>query len=290
MDDVMMKSRPLPPIPVVVVRDVVARALAEDLGRGDVTTDACVPPDVEGGASLGAREALVAAGLDVFAAVFAAVDPSIEVAVRVGDGARLGPGDVAATLRGRANPILKGERVALNLVQRMSGVATRTARFVDALPPGAKTRITDTRKTTPGLRALERYAVRCGGGHNHRDDLSSAVLIKDNHIAACGSVREAIARAREFAPHTSKIECEVDSLDQLREALDAGADIVLLDNFDDDALPEAVGIVDGRAFVEVSGRVSLERIPAIAGAGVDAISIGGLTHSAAAVDFGLDWT
>jgi nicotinate-nucleotide pyrophosphorylase (carboxylating) len=282
-------ERPLPPIPDVVVRDVVARALAEDLGRGDVTTDACVPPDLPGAATLGAREPLVVAGLAVFRAVFAAVDPRIEVDTRVSDGARLQAGGVAAVVRGMANPILKGERVALNLVQRMSGVATKTRRLVDALPPGSKTRITDTRKTTPGLRALERYAVRCGGGHNHRDDLSSAVLIKDNHIAACGSVSEAIRRARAFAPHTSKIECEVDTFDQLREALDAGADIVLLDNFDDATLAEAVAVVAGRAFVEVSGRVSLERIPVIAAAGVDAISVGGLTHSAAAVDLGLDW-
>ncbi len=284
-----MTQRALPPVPDVVVRELVARALAEDLGRGDVTTDACVPPDVPGAAALAAREPLVISGIAVFRAVFAAVDPSLEVSAELDDGARLEAGGVAATVRGRANPILKGERVALNLVQRMSAVATRTARFVAALPSGSKTRITDTRKTTPGLRALERYAVRCGGGHNHRDDLSSAVLIKDNHIAACGSVREAIGRARAFAPHTSKIECEVDGLDQLREALEARADIVLLDNFDDRTLAEAVAIVGGRAFVEVSGRVSLERVPVIAAAGVDAISIGGLTHSAPAVDLGLDW-
>ncbi len=285
----MSRRRTLPPLPHVVVNEIVERALAEDLGRGDVTTDACVPPDVQGAATLGAREPLVIAGLRVFEAVFTAVDPRTEVQALVEDGARLPAGEIAARVRGAASSILKGERVALNLVQRMSGVATRTARFVDALPPGSATRITDTRKTTPGLRALERYAVRCGGGHNHRDDLSSAVLIKDNHIAACGSVTEAIRRARAFAPHTSKIECEVDRVDQLREALEAGADIVLLDNFDDRDLREAVAIVAGRALVEVSGRVTLERIPAIAGAGVDAISIGGLTHSAQAVDLGLDW-
>ncbi len=283
-----MRGR-LPPVPEIVVREIVERALAEDLGRGDVTTDATVPPEVTATATLGARDALVIAGLRVFAAAFEAVDASIAVEAHVEDGARLSPGQKAATVRGRANSILKAERVALNLVQRMSGVATKTARFVDALPEGSKARITDTRKTTPGLRALERYAVRCGGGHNHRDDLSSAVLIKDNHIAACGSVREAIARARAFAPHTSKIECEVDGMDQLREALDAGADIVLLDNFDDATLKDAVALVNGRAFVEVSGRVTLERVPVIAAAGVDAISVGGLTHSALAVDLGLDF-
>jgi nicotinate-nucleotide pyrophosphorylase (carboxylating) len=280
-----------PGVPQIVVREVIARALEEDLGRGDVTSDACVPPEVRGEAALNAREPMVLAGIAIFAEVFAAVDPSVTVEARAHDGDRLVRGQVAALVRGPANSILKGERVALNLVQRMSGVATKTAHFVAALPAGTKTRIADTRKTTPGLRALERYAVRCGGGHNHRNDLSSAVLIKDNHIAACGgSVKEAIARAKAFAPHTSKIECEVERTDQLREALDAGADIVMLDNFDDAALAEAVAIVAGRAFIEVSGRVSLERIPIIAAAGVDAISIGGLTHSAPAVDLGLDWT
>jgi nicotinate-nucleotide pyrophosphorylase (carboxylating) len=283
-------ERALPTLPIVVVREIVARALVEDLGRGDVTTDACVPPDVLGSATLGAREPLVLSGMEVFRAVLSTVDPSIEVDAKLYDGALAEAGCVIATVRGLANPILKAERVALNLVQRMSGVATKTRRLVDALPATSRTRITDTRKTTPGLRALERYAVRCGGGHNHRDDLSSAVLIKDNHIAACGgSVRVAIERARAFAPHTSKIECEVGSFDELREALDARADIVMLDNFPDDSVAEAVRLVAGRAFVEVSGRITLERVPLLAAAGVDAISVGGLTHSAPAVDLGLDW-
>lgn len=194
-----------------------------------------------------------------------------------------------AHVSGPARSILMGERVALNFAQRLSGVATKTRAFVDALPKGSKTRITDTRKTTPGLRALERWAVRCGGGHNHRDDLSSAVLIKDNHIAACGGVRIAIERARAHAPHTSRIECEVDRMEQLREALEAKADVILLDNFDDDALKEAVAITAGRALLEVSGGVTLERIPKIAAAGVDVISAGGLTHSAPAADLALDW-
>lgn len=280
----------VPPLPEVVVREQVERALREDLARGDVTTDSTVPMDIEGRCVLRAREPLVIAGLRVFEAVFAAVDASLVVERQRADGDRLAPGDVAATVIGRANPILKGERVALNFAQRMSGVATKTASLVERLPEGSSTRITDTRKTTPGLRALERYSVRCGGGHNHRDDLSSAVLIKDNHIAASGGVRAAIERARAFAPHTSKIECEVDRVDQLHEALDAGADIVMLDNFDDDALLDAVSIVAGRAVIEVSGNVTLERIPKIAAAGVDAISVGGLTHSARAVDLGLDWS
>ncbi len=171
----------------------------------------------------------------------------------------------------------------------MSGIATKTRRFVDALPQGSHTRIVDTRKTTPGLRAIERYAVRCGGAHNHREDLSSAVLIKDNHIAAAGGVAAAIERARRHAPHTSRIECEVDDIEQLEEALDAGAEIVLLDNFPDAVLREMVELVDGRALVEVSGGVKLERVAGIAAAGVDVISVGALTHSAPSADLGLDW-
>jgi nicotinate-nucleotide pyrophosphorylase (carboxylating) len=279
----------LHPPPLFVIRELVERALAEDLGRGDITTDACVPPELEGAALLVAREPLVLAGLMVVEAVYAAVDPGVRVEPRARDGERLERGAVAARIAGKAASILKGERVALNFVQRASGIATKTRRFVDALPPGSRTRITDTRKTTPGLRALERYAVRCGGGHNHRDDLSSAVLIKDNHIAAAGGVRIAIERARAHAPHTSRIECEVESFEQLEEALEAGVDVVLLDNFDDAMLARAVEKVAGRAMVEVSGGVTLERVGAIAAAGVDVISAGELTHSAPAVDLALDW-
>jgi nicotinate-nucleotide pyrophosphorylase (carboxylating) len=279
----------LHPPPRFAVEDMVRRALLEDLGRGDVTTDATVPPEARGSAVLVAREPLIASGLAVFALAFELVDARVEVTLLATDGARLARGAIAARASGPAASILKAERVALNFVQRMSGVATMTRAFVDALPVGARTRIADTRKTTPGLRALERYAVRCGGGHNHRDDLSSAVLIKDNHIAAAGGVRTAIERARAHAPHTSRIECEVDRMDQLREAIDAGADVVLLDNFDDAALREAVAFVAGRAIVECSGGVTLERIPRIAAAGVDVISAGALTHSARAVDFALDW-
>ncbi|GAB4215212.1 MAG: carboxylating nicotinate-nucleotide diphosphorylase [Sandaracinaceae bacterium] len=279
----------LHPPPRFVVEDTVRRALAEDLGRGDVTTDATVPPDTRGTAVLVAREPLVVSGLSVFALTFEVVDPQVEVALLADDGALLPKGALAARVRGPAASILKGERVALNFVQRLSGVATKTRAFVDALPPGSRTRIADTRKTTPGLRALERYAVRCGGGHNHRDDLSSAVLIKDNHIAAAGGVRVAVERARAHAPHTSRIECEVDRMEQLREAIEAGAEVVLLDNFDDATLREAVAFVAGRALVEVSGGVTLERVPVIAAAGVDVISAGGLTHSARAVDLALDW-
>lgn len=284
-----MTSLHLHPPPTFVLRELVERALHEDLARGDVTTDACIPPHAHGVARLVARESIVLSGIRLFEMTFAMVDARSSVQVFTEDGSSLAAGEPAARVSGPAASLLKAERVALNLVQRMSGIATKTRSFVDALPPGSKTRISDTRKTTPGLRAIERYAVRCGGGHNHRDDLSSAVLIKDNHIAACGGIRIAIDRARAHAPHTSRIECEVDRMDQLEEALDAGADIVLLDNFDDEALLDAVALNAGRAILEVSGGVTLERVPKIAEAGVHVISAGGLTHSARAVDLGLDW-
>jgi nicotinate-nucleotide pyrophosphorylase (carboxylating) len=284
-----MTTREIAPPPPFVIRDLVVRALLEDLGRGDVTADACVPPDLVGSADLVARQRLVVCGLPIVVATFAEVDPRVKVELDTKDGVIAEKGTIVARVSGPAASILKGERVALNFAQRASGVATKTRAFVDALPAGSKTRIADTRKTTPGLRAIERWAVRCGGGHNHRDDLSSAVLIKDNHIAACGGVRIAIERARAYAPHTSRIECEVDRMSQLEEALAAKADIVLLDNFDDDMLREAVAITAGRAILEVSGGVTLDRIPKIAAAGVDVISAGGLTHSAPAVDLALDW-
>ncbi|MCS6799591.1 MAG: carboxylating nicotinate-nucleotide diphosphorylase [Myxococcota bacterium] len=282
------RGREIPP-PRAVVERIVALALAEDLGRGDVTTEACVPPGVRGEAHVVARQPLVLAGLGVLREVYRQVDPEVEVHDRARDGDALERGQPVAHLHGRAASILAGERVALNFVQHLSGIATTARRFVEALPPGSRTRITDTRKTTPGLRPLERYAVRCGGAHNHREDLSSAVLIKDNHIAAAGGVRAAIERARRHAPHTSRIECEVEDLEQLREALDAGAEVVLLDNFDDEMLPEAIALARGRALVEVSGGVTLARVPIIAAAGADVISAGALTLGAPAVDLGLDW-
>jgi nicotinate-nucleotide pyrophosphorylase (carboxylating) len=284
----MPQVRELPP-PQGVIERVVKMALYEDLGRGDVTTEACVPPGVRGEAVVRARSELVFSGLEVIREVYRQVDPDIEVHDRAKDGELVAAGTEVAMIVGRAQGILGGERVALNFAQRMSGIATKTRRFVDELPEGSKTRIVDTRKTTPGLRALERYAVRCGGAHNHREDLSSAVLIKDNHIAAAGGVAAAIERARKHAPHTSRIECEVDTKEQLEEALSAGAEIVLLDNFPDAILREMVDLVAGRALVEVSGGVKLERVAGIAAAGVDVISVGALTHSAPSADLGLDW-
>ena len=276
-------------LPMVIVDRVVANALEEDLASGDLTTEACIDASAQAVAHAVARSAMVACGGAVFARVFERVDATLQVRGHVADGARVEAKARLWTVEGRTRSILMGERVALNLVQRMTGVATQARRYVDAVPAGLSTRITDTRKTTPGLRALERYAVRCGGAHNHRDDLGAAVLIKDNHVAACGGVRQAIVRAREAAPHTAKIECEVDSLAQLDEALAAGADIVLLDNMDTPTLAEAVKHAAGRALLEASGGITLARIAEIARAGVDAISVGALTHSVQSADIGLDF-
>jgi nicotinate-nucleotide pyrophosphorylase (carboxylating) len=276
-------------LPPSVVDRVVAIALDEDLASGDLTTEACIDAGARAVAHAVTREPLVVCGGPVFARVFHALEPSLSVEIHVADGTRAEPGARLWTVRGRARPILMGERVALNFVQRMCGVATRTREFVDAVPGGARTRITDTRKTTPGLRALERYAVRVGGGKNHRDDLGAAVLIKDNHVAACGGVRAAVERARAAAPHTAKIECEIDSLDQLEDAIAAGADIVLLDNMSNEDIAAAVAKTRGRALLEASGGMTLARVPELARIGVDALSLGALTHSVRASDVGLDF-
>jgi nicotinate-nucleotide pyrophosphorylase (carboxylating) len=276
-------------LPSLAVERVVATALEEDLASGDVTTEVCVAADARGTAHAVAREPLVACGGSVFARVFMRLDPSLAVESYVADGQQVDAGARLWTVRGRARPILMAERVALNLVQRMCGVATQARAFVDAVPSGCSARITDTRKTTPGLRALERYAVRVGGAHNHRDDLGAQVLIKDNHVVACGGVRAAVERARAAAPHFAKIECEVDSLHQLDEAIAAGADIVLLDNMPAATVIEAVRRTGRRALLEVSGGMTLERVAEFARTGVDVISVGALTHSVRAADVGLDF-
>lgn len=275
--------------PPIHLSKIVALALDEDLGRGDVTTDSCVPADVQGRCAFRARSPVVTAGGAIIVEVFAQIDSAVRVEDLVPDGSSLAEGAVIAQVAGPAASILRGERVALNFIQRLSGTATLTRRYVDALPAGARTRIVDTRKTTPGMRALERMAVRAGGGHNHREDLGSAVLIKDNHIAAAGGVERAILRCREHAPHTSRIECEVDSLEQLEQALAARADIVLLDNFDDAMVERAIQINQGRAILEASGNISIARVGRLAELGVDVISVGALTHSAPSADIGLDW-
>jgi nicotinate-nucleotide pyrophosphorylase (carboxylating) len=277
-----------PPAPTVVA-EAVRRALSEDVDRGDVTTEACIDSSAIGTATLHPRERIVLCGLPIVEEVYAQLDLLVHVDAHLQDGDTVEIGTAIATISGPASSILLGERVALNFMQRLSGVSTMTRRFVDALPKGSRTRITDTRKTTPGLRTFERYAVRCGGGHNHRADLGAAVLIKDNHIAAAGGCTQAIARARAYAPHTCRIECEVETRAQLDEALAAGADIIMLDNFDADEVRDAVRAIDSRAIVEVSGRITLERVAALGALGVDVISVGALTHSSPACDLGLDW-
>jgi len=278
-----------PPAPTILA-ETVRRALSEDIDRGDITTEACVEPTALGTATLNAREPVVFCGLPILEEVFAQVDLLVDVDFHVQDGDVADSGTSVATLSGPATSILLGERVALNFLQRLTGVATMTRSFVNALPDGSATRISDTRKTTPGLRAFERYAVRCGGGHNHREDLGAAVLIKDNHIAAAGGCTQAIERARAHATHTCRIECEVDTRAQLEEALAAGVDIVMLDNFNDDEVRDALTLIDGRAIVEVSGGITLERVATLGRLGVDVISVGALTHSSPSCDLGLDWS
>jgi len=270
------------------IREVIERALAEDLAGGDLTTEATVPEDVLAVGSAFAKHRLVVCGADVFAQVFAAIDVSLRVEALLDEGTWAEAGQKLWQVEGSARSILIGERTALNFVQRLSGIATLARHFVEALPEGSQTRITDTRKTTPGLRYLERYAVRTGGAYNHRDMLGSAVLIKDNHIEAAGGISVAIQMARKRAPHTCRIEVEVESIAQLAEALEARADIVLLDNFNEADLDRAVALARGKALVEVSGGVRLDRISALAARGIDVISVGALTHSAPAADISLD--
>jgi nicotinate-nucleotide pyrophosphorylase (carboxylating) len=274
------------------LRRLVERALEEDLGRGDVTTDLIVPADFAARAVLRSRTQGVIAGLGVAEVVFASVDPQLRFSALVRDGDVVASGDGVAEVSGRARGILRAERVALNFLQRMSGIATLTSRYVEAAR-GTRARVVDTRKTTPGLRALEKYAVRAGGGFNHRRDLSDAMMIKDNHIAVIGalgiSLTEVIKGARESLAHTLKIEVEVDRLDQIPEALAAGADIILLDNMPTQDLRSAVAMIDGRAVTEASGGVKLSTIADIAATGIDVISVGALTHSAEALDIGLDF-
>ncbi|WJL95962.1 carboxylating nicotinate-nucleotide diphosphorylase [Microbacterium sp. ET2] len=270
---------------------VVAAALAEDAPWGDLTSTAFIPEAATARAELIAREAGVASGLTVFAAAFGLTDPVITVIAQVEDGARFEPGAVLAVVEGPARGILTAERVALNLTQRMSGIATLTARYVSEVAH-TRARIADTRKTTPGLRALERQAVRDGGGHNHRFSLSDAVMVKDNHLAVLtaggASVTDALRTAMASLPHTTHVEVEVDRLDQIEPVLAANVDTIMLDNFSLDDLRRGVEVVAGRAIVEASGGVSLQTVGAIAETGVDVVSVGALTHSARALDLGLD--
>jgi nicotinate-nucleotide pyrophosphorylase (carboxylating) len=263
-------------------------ALAEDLGSGDITTLCTVPEGRRVRGRYVAKEPGVVCGLPVVARIFEKLDGGIVFTPLVREGAAVQRGEALAEVEGGARGILAGERTGLNLLQRLSGIATRTRQAVQAVK-GTKSRITDTRKTTPGLRALEKYAVHCGGGANHRFNLSDGVLIKDNHIVAAGGVASAIGAARAAAPHTLRIEVEVENLEMLREALEAGADIVMLDNMDNAAMAEAVRLVDGRALVEASGNMGDKDLAAVAATGVDLISIGALTHTVRSMDISLDF-
>ena len=276
------------PLPDVLIAPVVRAALAEDLGRaGDVTAQACIPADAVLSAVFATRRAGVVAGLDCARLAILELDPRATFATLAADGDAVQPGEPLAKVEANARALLSAERTGLNLLGRLSGIATLTRRYVDAVA-GTKARIVDTRKTTPGLRALEKYAVRCGGGVNHRFGLDDAILIKDNHVAACGSVGEAVRRAKAFAGHLTKVEVEVDSLGQLDEALAERPDVIMLDNFSLGDLREAVRRTDGRVALEASGGVSLDTVRAIAETGVDVISVGALTHSVSVLDIGLD--
>jgi nicotinate-nucleotide pyrophosphorylase (carboxylating) len=264
--------------------------LREDVGRGDLTSESIFSDHEIGSARLVARDSFIVAGLESVAAeVFKVQNPKVIIVDPVPDGTWASPNMGLLTVSGPVIDLLKAERVALNLLQRLSGIATLTDRFVEKVKVYA-VRITDTRKTTPGLRVLEKYAVRVGGGTNHRFNLADGVLIKDNHIAACGSIREAVDKVRRRIPHTIRIEVETDSLDQVEECLACGVDIIMLDNMSPEIMAEAVRLINGRALVEASGGVTLETVEAIAMSGVDIISIGALTHSALSCDIGMDWS
>jgi len=269
------------------LRDVVARALAEDIGYGDITTQATISEDQKASGVFVAKEEGVICGLPLIEEIFHYADPSLLVSIWVDEGSRVKPGDVLAEVQGSAQAILSGERVALNFIQRLSGIATQTRKLVDIVAD-FPVRIVDTRKTVPGLRFLEKYAVRTGGGHNHRFSLSDAVLIKDNHIIAAGGITAAVELARKNVPHTMTIEVEVETEEQVREALVARADIIMLDNMSLEQMREMVKLIDGRAKVEASGNITEENIRAVAETGVDIISVGALTHSANALDISLD--
>ncbi|WP_020077283.1 carboxylating nicotinate-nucleotide diphosphorylase [Cryocola sp. 340MFSha3.1] len=275
-----------------LIHTAVQAALVEDAPWGDVTSQLLIPETARATARLVAREPGTFAGGEVFVAAMTLTDPAIAVTVHVADGATFAAGDALATVEGPARSVLQAERVALNFVQRMSGIATLTAAFV-AEVAGTSARIVDTRKTTPGLRAFERHAVRAGGGHNHRYSLSDAVMAKDNHLAVLTaqtglSVTDALLRVREQLSHTTHLEVEVDRIDQIEPVLAAGVDTIMLDNFTLDELREGVALVAGRAIVEASGNVSLPTVRAIAETGVDVISSGALTHSVRSLDLGLD--
>jgi len=275
------------------VNDLIDRAIQEDLSIGDATTDALVPPDLLATASLFAKAPGVLCGGEVAGAVFHRVDPDLHVEVALADGAAMERGSVILRVSGSAASMLKAERTAVNFLQHLSGIATATTTYVEAVR-GLGAQIIDTRKTIPGLRSLEKYAVRCGGGHNHRQNLGDGVLIKDNHIAALKlrkmSLGEIVRQAHQRASHTIKVEVEVTTVAEAEEALEAGAQLLLLDNMSPDEMRKVVEVNKGRALLEASGRINLETVRAVAETGVDLISVGALTHSAQALDISMDVT
>ena len=270
------------------VKQLIQASIEEDLGRGDVTTEATIAESVISRARLSTKQEIVLAGMEVFIEVHAVLDQAVHIKAAHNDGDLLATGTVIAELEGPARSLLAGERVGLNFLQRLSGIATLTRRYVDAVR-GYHVDIVDTRKTTPGWRLLEKYAVRVGGGKNHRHDLGDGVLIKDNHIVAAGDIKQAVAMARKHSHHLLKIEVEVETLEQVEEALQAGAEVIMLDNMSPTLLAEGVKLIGGRAIVEASGGISLEGLIDVARTGVDLISVGRLTHSAPAVDIHIEF-
>lgn len=271
-----------------IMDDIILNALKEDIGSGDITSSSTVPPETQAEGRFWAKESGVICGVDLLCRVFTLIDKRIVLTPLVKDRQLVQYGDTIALISGPARSILKGERVSLNFIQRLSGIASRTAIAVEAIK-GTTATIADTRKTTPGLRVLDRYAVKCGGGSNHRFNLAGGILIKDNHIVAAGGIAKAVANARKHAPHTLKIEVEVKSFSQIDEALTAGADIIMLDNMDTETIAKAVQLINGRALVEASGNMGNKNLKEVAGTGVDIISIGALTHTVRSMDISLDF-
>lgn len=266
--------------------DFIMSALKEDIGTGDITTASCVPESAVAKGNFIAKQAGIICGTDVLVRVFALVDSRVSVTVLIPDGEKAEVGDIIAKITGPAQSVLSGERVALNLIQHMSGIATETAKAVSTVS-GTKARIADTRKTTPGMRVLEKYAVKIGGGSNHRFNLADGVLIKDNHIVASGGITQAVENVRRNIPHTLKIEVETENMAMIAEAVDAGADIIMLDNMSVSEMAEAVRFIDGRAVTEASGNMGERDLAEVASAGVDIISIGAITHTVKALDISL---
>ena len=270
-----------------LVERLIRLALDEDIGTGDITTEHLIDPGMSGVGRIISKESLVLAGGPVACRVFELLDPSLVVSIHAEDGRFVPPGTVLMTVEGSMRSLLTGERTALNFLQRMSGIATHVRNYLQMMK-GLSLQLVDTRKTTPGLRVLEKYAVRMGGARNHRMGLFDGVLIKDNHISACGGIMPAVSRIRRHMSHLMNIEVEVSTLEQVQEALQAGVDVIMLDNMSIDAMRKAVALIAGKALVEVSGRINAATIPGLAGAGIDIVSVGALTHSAKSVDISMD--